>query len=446
MQHTDMTCSPAPAFCRLLPVFFFALLYGLCALIPARSAGTPPIITSFTPPSGGVGQKVTLHGGIFSTATGVQFNGLAASYTVISASYITAIVPGGATSGSITVTTSGGTARSATNFTVNAPPMITKIANQTVNMNVSTPALAFTVGDDATAASALTVTGASSNNTLLPSVWLVFAGSGAARTLTVKPGVGQSGTASITITVKDGGGLTTTSSFTVTVNAPPTITTIANQLIYMGTATSALAFSVNDDQTAASALTVTAVSSNALLVKPAGLVLTGPTAQGLCSLTVTPAQTYFSGLTTITLTVKDGGGLTSKSSFTLTVNRPTITAIANQTINMNAATAALGFTLGDHITPVTSLTVTGISNNLALVPIANIVFGGSGAARTVTVKPVTGKNGLATITLTVKDGGGLTASTSFYLMVSLTAQNPIDGAPMFWVPSRRPSNKNLWTL
>ncbi len=59
---------------------------------------------------------------------------------------------------------------SATDFMVNAPPTITTIANQAMNVNMSSAALAFTVGDDLTTASALTVTGFSSNKTLLPTI------------------------------------------------------------------------------------------------------------------------------------------------------------------------------------------------------------------------------------------------------------------------------------
>ena len=57
-------------------------------------------------------------------------------------------------------------------------------------------------------------------------------------------------------------------------------------------------------------------------------------------------------------------------------------------------------------------------------PVANIVFGGSGSARTVTVTPVAGQTGTATITVTVSDGLA-TASTSFLLTVSATPPQPL---------------------
>ena len=410
-----------------MKVHLFALsLVILC--LGTLVLASAPSITSFSPAGGPIGTVVTVNGHYLAAAPTTTVNGTAASVDVTA---IKLTIAAGTTTGKISVTTPGGTATSATNFYVgNALPTITAIANQTINLNASTPALAFTVGDSIFPASSLTMTGKSSNAALFPTIRIIFSGSGAARTVTVTPAANQSGTANITLTVTDGGGATATTSFTVTVNAPPTITTIANQLINMGTATPALAFTVADDLTAASALTVTAASSNSSLVPPSGLLLTGPNASGICSLKATPVATY-SGLATITLTVTDGGGLKANTSFSLTVNRPTITAIANQIIAPGTSTAALAFTVGDSITPVAALTVTGASSNYALVPNANIVFVGSGAARTVTVTPVAGKTGTVTITLTVKDAAGLTAKTSFIVAVGI---NPTDGAAIVGVP------------
>jgi len=125
------------------------------------------------------------------------------------------------------------------------------------------------------------------------------------------------------------------------------------------------------------------------------------------------------------------GGLTSSTSFTLTVNRPTTSAIANQITAPGTATATLAFAVSDNITPVAALTVTGTSTNYVLVPNANILFGGSGASRMVKVTPLAGKTGMATISLTVKDAAGLTANTSF---IEAVCMNPIDGAAIVWVP------------
>jgi glucose/arabinose dehydrogenase len=107
---------------------------------------------------------------------------------------------------------------------------------------------------------------------------------------------------------------------------------------------------------------------------------------------------------------------------------PTISPIADQTINRNSSTAPLSFTVTDAETPAGSLVVSGGSSNPTLVPNANIVFGGSGSNRMVTVTPATNQTGAATITLTVNDGK-VTTSTSFTVTVTgaLAAYYKLDG-------------------
>ena len=97
---------------------------------------------------------------------------------------------------------------------------------------------------------------------------------------------------------------------------------------------------------------------------------------------------------------------------------PTITNITDRMIDENEATGAIAFTVGDVETAAGSLTVSGSSSNTTLVPNGNIVFGGSGANRTVTVTPAANQFGTATITVTVKDADGGTTSDNFVLTVS----------------------------
>ncbi|MBC7448902.1 MAG: IPT/TIG domain-containing protein [Hymenobacteraceae bacterium] len=81
----------------------------------------PPAVSSFSPASGPVGQTVTITGTGFSGATGVKFNATpAVSFTVVSATRITAVVPPGATTGRVSVLALGGTKLSATSFSVTA--------------------------------------------------------------------------------------------------------------------------------------------------------------------------------------------------------------------------------------------------------------------------------------------------------------------------------------
>src|SRR5437879_1987520 len=90
--------------------------WGLLAPQPAQAQLGSLIVTS-----------VTINGTNFTGATAVLFNGASASFTVASATTITATVPSGATTGPISVTTSAGTASSAGSFTVGdtTPPAVT---------------------------------------------------------------------------------------------------------------------------------------------------------------------------------------------------------------------------------------------------------------------------------------------------------------------------------
>jgi hypothetical protein len=92
----------------------------------ASNFAVVPTITSFTPTSGRVATSVTISGTSFTGATAVTFNGSAASFAVTSDTAIQATVPAGATTGPIGVTTPGGTALSASNFTVKFPLTVTR--------------------------------------------------------------------------------------------------------------------------------------------------------------------------------------------------------------------------------------------------------------------------------------------------------------------------------
>ena len=88
----------------------------------ATSPGTflvVPSITSFSPTSGPVGTSVAITGNSFTGTTQVTFGGVAAtSFQVIKDTQVDALVPAGAVTGPIAVTTPGGTGTSSTNFMV----------------------------------------------------------------------------------------------------------------------------------------------------------------------------------------------------------------------------------------------------------------------------------------------------------------------------------------
>ena len=99
----------------------YASLAGFTYLAPA------PVITSFTPTSGGTNSYVAIYGSGFTTATAVKFGGVSASsFYINSDTYMYAYVGTGA-SGSVSVTTTGGTATLA-GFTYLQSPIVTSFS------------------------------------------------------------------------------------------------------------------------------------------------------------------------------------------------------------------------------------------------------------------------------------------------------------------------------
>ena len=346
----------------------------------------------------------------------------------------------------ITLTVSDGSMTATDTFSVtvsvqNTAPTIGDIANRSVNASVTTGAIDFTVGDAQTNAGSLLVTANSSNLFLVPEANLSLRGSGANRSLNVTPAFGQTGIATITVTVSDGS-LSVSGSFVLTVNVvntAPTIADISNRSVDANTSTGAISFAIGDAQTSASLLSVTANSTNLTLVPSSNIVLGGNGSTR--TVAISPASNQ-SGTATITLTVSDGV-LTASDSFVLTVNAvntpPTISDISNRTIDANTATAALPFVVGDTQTAADALAISGASSNSTLVPSSSIVFGGSGANRTVMIVPAANQAGTATITVTVNDGLA-TASDTFTIVV-----NAINTAPSITPIASRTIDANTGT-
>ena len=96
---------------------------------------------------------------------------------------------------------------------------------------------------------------------------------------------------------------------------------------------------------------------------------------------------------------------------------PTISAIASQTIQKNASLGPVPFVIDDPDTSVDSLTLSAFSSYPLLIPASNIVFGGSGANRTVQVTPAANRSGTATIGIIVSDDTGNSSVSQFSLTV-----------------------------
>ena len=303
---------------------------------------------------------------------------------------------------------------------VNDPPRISDIVDQETSAGNAAGPINFTVGDVETAPAALTLSGTSSNPTLVPNTNVVFEGSGSNRTVRVFPSAGQTGTATITVTVSDGS-TNVSDTFVLTVipapNTAPFISNIPDQTMTAGTSSSSINFTVGDAELAPASLSLSANSLDLALVPVSNILLGGSGANR--TLIITPGSNR-SGTTIITVTVSDGA-LTASDSFVVTVQpmnaAPSISPIDNQSVPTGTNVGPLNFTVGDFETAATNLIVSAMSSNPLLLPVGNIAFGGSGSNRTVTLTPASDLTGDALVTLIVSDGS-LNAEQAFTLTVN----------------------------
>ncbi len=148
----------------------------------------------------------------------------------------------------------------------------------------------------------------------------------------------------------------------------------------------------------------------------------------------------------VLLTVTDPAGLSTTKEVRVYPDcgpntPPTISAIPNQTILQDESTTPQGFTVGDAEVAAANLQLSATSSNPGLIPAANVVFGGGGANRTVTVTPASGQTGSATITITVNDGPNNT-SRSFVVTVnpSITTTTTFNNAASITIPNQGKGN------
>jgi hypothetical protein len=361
-----------------------------------------------------------------SSNTGVMIVG-AVGYTSPNATAVVRLSPvanaSGRTTITVTVSDDGGTAlggndRFSISFLVevtpvNDPPVVGAVTSQSMEEDTAL-SIPFTIGDVETDASALSVSGQSSNPGLLPHGSLAFSGSGANRTVTVTPARNQNGSTTVTLIVTDGQGGQASRSFDLTVapvNDPP----VANGR------------NVVVDQNASKTLTLT---GSDVENSPLTFQITGQPTRGV--LTGLPPQvTYTPNL-----------GSTGEDRFTFRVNDGSVDSIdATVSISINAVSAAVGIdpipdlatledtpvSVGVRISAATggSFTLQSLSSDPALIAVANIVQSGTGLDRTLVITPSSNAFGQSTLTVVVSDEAGNSASRSFIVSVG-----PVDDGPV----------------
>jgi Big-like domain-containing protein/FIMAH domain-containing protein len=257
--------------------------------------------------------------------------------------------------------------------------------------------------------------------------------SGTAPNLTYTPNSNENGSDSFTFRVNDGAldsGSATVSITITPVNDAP----VAN----------AQAVTTLEDTASGITLTGSDVENNALTFT----VLTSPTKGTLSgtapNLTYTPNSNE-NGSDSFTFRVNDGALDSAAATVSITItpvnDGPNITDIADQTAVENSATAPIAFVVGDIDSDATTLIISAVSDNAALVPATAFTFVGSGADRTLTVTPALNQFGTATISVTVSDGAAA-ASDSFVLTVTPLNHPPVADASASPAKVISPNNAN----
>lgn len=275
-----------------------------------------PAIASFAPASGPVGTTVTVTGTNFTGASALTLNGAAVTgFTVVDATTFTFVVPAGATSGPVAVTTPGGTAVSTGTFTVVAPnpvPTIASLAPATALAGSGAFTLTLT-GTGFYAGSVVAFNGANLTTTFVsatqltaavPASAIAAAGAFAVTVTNAAPGGGTSAAATFTVTVP----APTIASFTPTTGGPGTSVTITGTNFTGATAVRIGSFAV----------------TNYTVVSPTSIALVLPGGTGSVN-----------GLLTV---VTPGGTATSATSFNLVSAVLASQAMPGLTVFPNPAT------------------------------------------------------------------------------------------------------------
>jgi VCBS repeat-containing protein len=237
---------------------------------------------------------------------------------------------------------------------------------------------------------------------------------------TYTPNANFSGTDSFTYKAIDSSNGEASATVTVTIRAVNDAPVAANDT-----------YSVNEDSTLN--IAVPGVLGNDTDIDSANLtaILAEDTDHGQLTLNADGSFAYmpsanYSGPDSFTYRASDGAADSAAATVSININpvndAPTISDVTDQVTNEDVPTGAISFTVEDVDTPANSLSVTGSSDNQALVPNSGIAFAGTGANRTLTITPASGQSGTATITVSVSDDGGQIVADTFVLTV-----NAVDG-------------------
>ncbi len=139
-------------------------------------------------------------------------------------------------------------------------------------------------------------------------------------------------------------------------NSAPTVSAIANQTTAEDTLLGPIAFTIGDGESAASGLSVLAVSSNLALLASAGITLGGSGSNR--TLTLNPVANA-NGVVTVTVSVSDGD-LVTQTAFTLTITPVNDAPV----IVSNGGAANAAFSVPENTLAVTTVAATDVDGNV----------------------------------------------------------------------------------
>ena len=212
------------------------------------------------------------------------------------------------------------------NIIPNHEPTISSIGEQAITEG-TTKEIAFQVDDAETGVYSVTVTGTTSDSALIPNENIVVSGNGKDRVVSITPVLGQAGEVTITLTATDGN-MSVVQTFKVTIveKSAPTISSIENQSVNIGTPSEEINFTISDEVISADLITVTASSSNQELIEDASIEL-GGTGENR-TIRFTPVAGA-SGTADITIEATDPSGKKAVQIFQVTVSDFTPPSIIN---------------------------------------------------------------------------------------------------------------------
>ena len=181
-----------------------------------------PTLTSLNPVSGIIGSTVTLAGTNFTNATAIRFGFVpSVTFTVLSPTSATAVVPAGAVTGNVTVVTPNGTSNGQTFIVTPSPvPTLTSVLNDATGLPSGPRGASVTLtGTGLTGATLVTFAGGANNTVTSGFAWNA---AGTQLTGVIVPNGAFLGINGATVTTP--GGISNLASFTVTSPLLPTIT------------------------------------------------------------------------------------------------------------------------------------------------------------------------------------------------------------------------------